>query len=41
LGFSREDIRILILQAIRASWQSNDEKQALIAAFQRDPAWAA
>lgn len=41
LGFSREDIRALILQAIRASWQSDDEKQALIAAFQRDPAWAA
>ena len=40
LGFSRDDIRALILQAIQASWQTDEKKQALIAAFRRDPAWS-
>ncbi len=39
LGFRRDDIRALILQAIEASWQSDEKKQALSAAFQHDPAW--
>jgi adenosine deaminase len=39
LGFSHDDIRTLILQAIQASWQSDEKKQALIAAFRRDPVW--
>jgi len=39
LGFSRDEIRTLILQAVQASWLPEADKTALDAAFRRDPAW--
>lgn len=39
LGFSRDDIRTLILQAIRASWLPGGRRQSLEQSFVRDPAW--
>lgn len=39
-GFSREDIRLLILAAVRASWLPPERKAHLAEAFQRNPAWA-
>ena len=39
LGFSRDEIRSLILQGIQAAWLSEDRKQQLIEAFRSDPAW--
>ncbi len=39
LGFSRDDIRTLILNGIRASWQTEAQKARLTAAFRTDPAW--
>ncbi len=41
LGFSRDDIRTLILQGIQASWLPQDRKQKLIEAFRSHPAWPA
>ncbi len=39
LGFSRDDIRALILQAIRASWLPELRKQQMADEFCSDPAW--
>ena len=39
LGFSRDEIRSLILQGIQAAWLSKDRKQQLVEAFRGDPAW--
>ncbi|MFQ5593633.1 MAG: adenosine deaminase [Anaerolineae bacterium] len=39
LGFSRDDIRTLILQGIQASWLAEERKQKLIEAFRSHPAW--
>ena len=39
LGFSRDEIRTLILQAIGASWQSGGRKRALADQFRNNPAW--
>jgi len=39
LGFSREEIRTIILQAIEASWLPEDKKQELVKAFRDDPKW--
>lgn len=39
LGFSRDDIRTLILNGIRASWLSEVQKERLSTAFRADPAW--
>ena len=39
LGFSRNEIRRLILQGIRSSWQSEEKKQDLIASFCCDKVW--
>lgn len=39
LGFSRDDIRSLILQAIRVSWMPNDKKVQMIEEFQKDFFW--
>jgi adenosine deaminase len=39
LGFSHDDIRLLIVQAIHAAWMSDEKKRDLVASFQRDPAW--
>jgi adenosine deaminase len=39
LGFSQDDLRTLILQAVQSSWLSAERKQAMIAAFKHDPAW--
>ena len=41
LGFSRDDIRTLILQGILASWLPQDRKQRLIESFRSHPAWPA
>ena len=38
-GFSRSDIRELILSGIRAAWLPQDRKASLAADFRRDPAW--
>jgi adenosine deaminase len=39
LGFSRDEIRALILNGVRASWLPEDRKQALVETFVNDPAW--
>lgn len=39
LGFSRDDVRALILNGIRASWLPQDRKQALVEEYVGDPAW--
>jgi adenosine deaminase len=39
LGFSREEIRVLILQGIRSSWMPNERKQRMIGEFTADPNW--
>jgi adenosine deaminase len=39
LGFSREEIRVLILQGIRAAWLSTEKKQGLIDMFVNSPEW--
>jgi adenosine deaminase len=39
LGFSRDEIRSLILQGIQAAWLPGDRKQQLVEAFRSDPAW--
>jgi adenosine deaminase len=41
LGFSREEIRALILQGIQAAWLSAEKKQELVEAFVHAPAWRA
>lgn len=39
LGFSREEIRGLVVQGIQASWLSQDRKQQLLKEFCTDAAW--
>ena len=39
LGFSRDDIRTLILQGIQSSWLPEERKQWLMQEFRADPAW--
>ncbi len=39
LGFSRDDIRALILQAIRVSWLPEERKQKMVEDFCSDPGW--
>jgi len=39
LGFSREEIRRIILQGIQASWLSEDKKRKLTQTFREDPGW--
>ena len=39
LGFSRDDIRSLILQSIRSFWLLEEKKRSYLAAFKNDPAW--
>lgn len=39
LGFSRDEIRALILQGVRASWLSGEKKQRLIDTICEDPVW--
>jgi adenosine deaminase len=38
-GFSRSEIQTLILNAIRASWQSEKKKDQMLVDFQNDPGW--
>jgi adenosine deaminase len=38
-GFSKSEIRELILSAIRASWLPEDRKKPLVADFRSSPAW--
>ncbi len=39
LGFSRDEIRQLILQGIRTSWLPETRKKDMAASFQNDPNW--
>jgi adenosine deaminase len=39
LGFSRDEIKTLILQGIQAAWLSEDKKRRMTEAFRCDPAW--
>jgi adenosine deaminase len=39
LGFSRAEIRELLLLAIGASWMSDPEKEAVREEFTNDPVW--
>jgi adenosine deaminase len=39
LGFSRPELRSLILNAISASWLPPERKSAMQAQFRADPAW--
>jgi adenosine deaminase len=39
LGFSRKEIRELLLLAVEASWMSEPEKEALREEFTNDPVW--
>lgn len=39
LGFSRDEIRTLILQGIQSSWLAEDRKQQLTQEFRGDSAW--
>ncbi len=39
LGFTRDEIRTLILQGIEAAWLPEDSKRRLSESFRRDPAW--
>ncbi|NOK60484.1 MAG: Adenosine deaminase [Chloroflexi bacterium AL-W] len=39
LGFSRDDIRTLILQGIQAAWLPDERKQELTNVFAHDPHW--
>ncbi len=39
LDFSRDEIRTLILQSIRASWLPENKKQQWVESFCQDPAW--
>jgi len=39
LGFSRDEIRALILQGIHAAWLPQERKKQLVEAFYSDPAW--
>lgn len=39
LGFTRDEIRDLVLQGIRASWLAEGEKERLESEFRADPAW--
>src|SRR5262245_30204879 len=38
-GFSREEVRRLILNGIRAAWLSKEKREELTATFCADPAW--
>jgi adenosine deaminase len=40
-GFSREELRTLILQGIQAAWLSAEKKQELVEAFVHAPVWYA
>lgn len=39
LGFSREEIRSIIIQGIKASWLPENKKRELAKTFRRDPGW--
>ena len=39
LGFSREEIREIILAGVEASWLSEPEKREMRKTFTNDPAW--
>ncbi len=39
LGFSRDEIRALILQGIRSAWLPEDRQRQLVATFRQDAAW--
>ena len=39
LGFSRQELRTLILQGISASWMPLDRKQKMIETFCAEPVW--
>ncbi len=41
LGFSRQELRTLILNGISASWLQTERKAEMAASFCADPAWQA
>ena len=41
LGFSADEVRGLLLDAVTASWMPAPRKQQMADAFRRDPAWSA
>lgn len=40
LGFSREEIRTLILQGLQSAWLPRESRDQLIESFRREPGWA-
>jgi adenosine deaminase len=40
-GFSRQEVRALILQGIQAAWLPEEKKQALTDQFVQTPVWHA
>ncbi len=38
-GFSREEVREVIINGIRASWMTEEKKEQMEAAFRADPCW--
>ena len=39
LGFSRDDVRQIILNGVRAAWLPKERKRGLVEDFENDPAW--
>ncbi len=39
MGFSHDDIRVLIANGIRASWMPDEQKAQMLTTFRNDPAW--
>lgn len=40
-NFSPDEIRTLIINGVKASWQTDEKKQRMVTAFQCDPGWEA
>lgn len=38
-GFTSEEIKSLVLRSVEMSWMSEEKKQAMVAAINRDPVW--
>jgi adenosine deaminase len=39
-GFTRTEIKKLVLNAIEMSWTSEEKKRGLITRFENDPVWS-
>ena len=40
-GFTSQEIKSLVLRSVEMSWMSEEKKQAMVTAINRDPVWAA